>query len=213
MSFPRRDIVLTDPVRHSVRRLVLRRAARRYARHGWPVVPGAYLAGDRFTCGPLCPTVSGHPALHRWQSQASTDLSDVDMWWSGEGYGVLLATGHAFDAIEVPAAVGLAAARAAVLGPAAVTPGGRWLFLVRPGTPLRPELERPDVVRHAHGSWIPAPPTRVPGGRVRWDVSPAATGWQLPDARLVHQVLAARLRPRAEAPTFASTTLGLGRAA
>jgi hypothetical protein len=197
-----------------IRRRRLRRTARRYAAHGWPVVPGSYLSGDRFTCGPLCPTVSCHPALDRWESHVSTDQSDVDTWWSVEGYSVLLATGHAFDVIDVPATVGLAAARSAVLGPAAVTPAGRWLFLVRPGPSLRPELAHStEIVRHGRGSWIPAPPTRTPGGRLRWDVSPAATGWQLPDSRLVQLVLAARLRHRAEAPTFAGTALELRGAA
>src|SRR5690606_37912292 len=41
-------------------RSVLRRAALRYADHGWRVVPGAFLADNRYVCGPLCPTVACH---------------------------------------------------------------------------------------------------------------------------------------------------------
>lgn len=143
-------------------------------------MPGAFLIGDRYVCGPLCPTVSCHPAVDHWEKIASADVSAVDNWWEANPFSVLLATGYAFDVIETPARIG-APARGTP-GPIAVTPTGRWMFLVRPGESLRPELAAQlDVVLHGPGSWIPAPPTRTPLGRVRWERSPAAADWRLPD--------------------------------
>ena len=96
-----------------VQRSLLKRAALRYADRGWPVFPGAYLMSDRYACGPLCPTVACHPAMDRWEDAASTDTASVEMWWSRRAFSVLLATGRAFDVIEVPARIGLPASRAA----------------------------------------------------------------------------------------------------
>jgi hypothetical protein len=124
----------------------------------------------------------------------------VDGWWRNEPHSVLLATGDMFDVIEVSAQVGMSATgRAARTGPVAVTPDGHWMFLVAPRTSLRPELAaRPDAVLHGPGSWIPAPPTRTPVGRVRWEVHPASVGWRIPDARALQQALVGRLvRPTA----------------
>lgn len=179
----------------SVRRTLLRRAAQRYADRGWRVVPGAALKADRYVCGPLCPTVACHPAVDRWESVASYESADVDYWWARSPFSVLLATGYTFDVIEMPARIGAAAARSAILGPVAVTPTGRWMFLVEPGDCLHPELSTQlDVVLHGQGSWIPAPPTRTPGGRIRWQIHPAVTSWQLPNPGAVQKVLVSHLR-------------------
>jgi hypothetical protein len=182
----------------------LRRAALRYAAHGWVVTPGACLTGHRFACGrPGCPIMTCHPALESWEDTASTDAGLVHAWWRRRPYSVLLATGWKFDALEVPATLGLrvlgtarlqcgllGADRADTRGPVAVTAGGRWMFLVRPGMPLRPELEhRLDVVRHGRGSWMPAPPTRMLEGPVRWAVAPDRAQWRLPDAEAVQGLL------------------------
>ena len=43
-------------VRGELDRVQLRRQALNYAGHGWDVMPGAYLTGDRFSCGPGCRT-------------------------------------------------------------------------------------------------------------------------------------------------------------
>jgi Bifunctional DNA primase/polymerase, N-terminal len=167
--------------------------------------------GHRYVCGPMCPTVGCHPAIDQWQVLASTASSDVDSWWGSRPFSVLLATGRTFDVIEVPAGLGRAATRGAAPGPVAVTPTGRWMFFTSAGDSLRPELDgRLDVVLHGYGSWVPAPPTRTPEGRIRWEISPAMAGWQLPQAYAVQEILLAQARPRTA--TFASTTPRLGRA-
>jgi hypothetical protein len=126
-----------------------------------------------------------------WEEAASDDPARVGRWWRIAPYSVLLATGRAFDVLEVPAPLGVRAlgARHRNAGPVAATPTGRWMVLVRPGTPLRRELDRPDVVRHARGSWIPAPPTLTPAGAVWWVVSPPEVGWLLPCPDEVQQLL------------------------
>src|SRR5919112_881092 len=85
-------------------RLVLRRAALRYAAHGWAVTPGACLRGHRFACDRAgCPIMGCHPAFESWEDDASTDAGQVTHWWRRRPHPVLLATGGAFDVIEVPA--------------------------------------------------------------------------------------------------------------
>ena len=84
-------------------RLRLRRAALRYAAHGWAVTPGAYLAGHRFACGRAgCPIMGCHPAIESWEDDSSTDPARVTRWWRRRPYTVLLATGGKFDVLEVP---------------------------------------------------------------------------------------------------------------
>ncbi|MFG1955485.1 bifunctional DNA primase/polymerase [Micromonospora sp. NPDC048830] len=185
-------------------RVRLRRVAVRYAVHGWEVTPGACLARSRFVCGRAgCPTVGCHPALEDWEHVASADPARVATWWRSRPHGVLLPTGRAFDVLEVSAHLGRQAldtvgthpAGDGVRGPVVVTPTGRWMFLVRPGDPLRPELEHCfHVVRHGVGSWIPAPPTRLPEGAVRWAVAPEQARWRLPDSYLVQNALIDALR-------------------
>lgn len=194
----------TQPPFGHLDRVRLRRIAVRYAGHGWDVTPGAFLARHRFVCGRAgCRTTACHPALENWQESATADPARVATWWRVRPHAVLLATGRAFDVLEVPAYLGqhlLDATRAhpgptgdgrgGVRGPVAAVPGGRWMFLVRPGEPLRPELEQCRyVVRHGTGSWIPAPPTRLPEGTVRWEHAPEETRWQLPESYRVQALL------------------------
>nr|WP_308121439.1 bifunctional DNA primase/polymerase [Actinoplanes bogorensis] len=176
----------------------MRRAAARYAEHGWAVTPGARLSGHRFACGrPGCPIMACHPALESWEDTASVDPGQVQAWWRHEPYSVLLVTGRRFDVLDVPAALGLRvlgstrlSRRREACGPVAVTAAGRWMFLVGPGVPLRSELDhRLDIVRHRRGSWIPAAPSRMPEGTVRWAVPPEQTQWRLPDAEMVQAML------------------------
>jgi hypothetical protein len=119
--------------------------------------------------------------------------------WTVELHGelVLLGTGSELDAIEVPPGLGAAVRKP---GPVAVTATGRCIFLVRPGSPLRPELERRlDVVRHGTGSWVAVAPSRLPEGPVRWAVTPASTGWRLPPADDVQRLLVDALDSRSVA--------------
>ena len=179
----------------------LRRAAVRYTEHGWPVVPGAVRCGDRFRCAAGCPTVACHPDWTDWAPTATTDPRWVAALWAFRPRAVLLATGRAFDVLEVTAFLGAGAERGPGRGPVAVTGAGRWMFLVRPAAPLRPELSaRPDVVLHGAGSWIPAPPTVTTEGRVRWLVDPEEVHWQMPDAAVVQAKLARALPAPAPRP-------------
>jgi hypothetical protein len=203
----------------AIDRIRLGRAALQYAGHGWYVTPGAYRAGPRFACGRAgCPTTACHPALQYWAEAASRDPHTVAGWWHDTSYSVLLTTGRAFDVLEVPAYLGASAAgpqsaespwRAdEVRGPVAVSPTGRWMFLVRPGEPLRPELDgRLDVVRHGRGSWVPAPPTRLLEGAVRWAVPPEKTDWRLPDPYRVQQALVEALSRLDLAPAIGRSTV------
>lgn len=184
-------------------RLRLRRAALRLAANGWPVTPGACLHAGRFDCGrPGCPTSTCHPALDGWERAASRDRDRVEDWWRYAPHSVLLATGVAFDVLDVSAPMGAMAVassrwRGSVRGPVATVPAGdreptrRWMFLMAPGQRLLPELAgRLDVVRHSRGSWVPAPPTRLVEGAVQWAVPPAEVDWQLPDGHEVQRLVA-----------------------
>ena len=71
-----------------IQRLLLRRAATRYARHGWDVIPGACLAGPRsarsgcFECEePGCHAVACHPGVADWEAAAAHDVPAVRDWW------------------------------------------------------------------------------------------------------------------------------------
>jgi Bifunctional DNA primase/polymerase, N-terminal len=167
-------------LRQNIFRIRLRHAAQAFAGQGWAVTPGGYFNGRRMACDrPTCWATSCHPLLPDWETATVTLVGD---WWHDKPHSVLLPTGRTFDAIEVPALVGSCVR--GIGGPVIITPNGNWIFLVSPGLPLRTELEeRMDIVHHGAGSWVPAPPTVLPEGAVRWHISPRQVGWQLPDAR------------------------------
>jgi hypothetical protein len=107
----------------------------------------------------------------------------VTRHWHAHPYTVLFPTGHAFDVLEVPADLGRTALLGdgfvAARGPVAVAPGERWMFLVRPGHGILPELARhPGVVLHGPDSWVAAPPSPQLGGRVHWKLAPDLHDWQ-----------------------------------
>ena len=185
----------------------LRRVAVRYAEHGWDVVPGAVRCGDRFRCVSQCPTTACHPDWTSWELTATRDPEWVWALWAFRPRAILLATGRRFDVLEVPAYLGAGMARGAVRGPVAVTGAGRWMFLVRPRAALCRDLaDRPDVVLHGKGSWIPAPPTLTLEGRVRWLVHPEEVSWQLPDAHVVQAQLTRALPAPARRPLTQART-------
>ncbi len=173
----------------------LRRAALDYARHGWAVLPGACLTGARFRCErPGCPTVGCHPALDGGAEAASCEVEQVLAWWSRRAFSVLLPTGRTFDVIEAPGQLAAPAARIlaedGLAGPIAVTSDSRWMFFVAVGDRLRPDLYHlRGPIQHAAGSWVPAPPTRYPDGRVRWLAPPGAGDWQVPGSDPVQRAL------------------------
>jgi hypothetical protein len=181
----------------------LRRAAIRYAEHGWDVVPGAWLQGPRFVCGrPACRIASCHPAFDEWERLAGHDLKLIRQWWRRRPWAVLLTTGRAFDALEVPAGLGCAVTShdsfPMLGGPVIATPGGRWLLLVQPGGVLSTRLAaRADVVLHGRRSWIPAPPTRDAHDAVRWRVAPGVVDFRLADPGWVQSVILDGLPPAA----------------
>jgi Bifunctional DNA primase/polymerase, N-terminal len=198
-------------------RIRLRRAAQAFAGHGWAVAPGAFLTGARFDCGrPGCPITGCHPAVDSLAEAATTDPARLAGWWRHRPHNVLLTTGDAFDVLEVPVVLGRPAADrdTGLAGPVAVTAAGRWMFLVRPGCPLRAELDlRMDVVRHAQGSWIPAPPSRMAEGPVRWVITPGQVDWALPDPEKVQEVLARSASRAARTPAVPRQLSTLRRAA
>ena len=173
------------PLRQNVLRIKLRHAAHAFADQGWAVTPGGYFNGQRMACDrPTCWATSCHPLLPDWE----TATTAAGGWWDDKPHSVLLPTGRAFNAIEVPALIGSSVW--GIGGPVIITPNGRWIFLISPGTPLREELdERGDIVHHGPGSWIPAPPTVLPEGPVRWHISPRQVGWQLPDSGQAQKAL------------------------
>jgi hypothetical protein len=171
-------------------RTELRAEAIGFARHGWPVVPGSYPHGSHWVGMPTSlhtgARLHGAVPVHSdWRQLAGCGPARVAELWSSHPFSVLLATGMGLDALDLPAELGRATAIglrvAGVPVPIAVTPTGRWLFPIFGGGALHHELaEHPDVVLHAHGGWVPLPPSPCLPGVVHWRVKPAMCGWELP---------------------------------
>lgn len=186
--------------------LSMRRAALRYAAHGWPVVPGSFagsVAGTHACERVACLARGTHPAVPDWSEAATTEPGRIAEWWARVRYAIVLPTGTAFDVVEVHADLGAAVRdllvdrRGRPAAPIAVTPNGRWQVLVRPGTPLRADLAgRAGVMLHGAGSWVLGPPSPLPTGTVRWLVSPRAVNWRPADPDAVQRALAAPVRRR-----------------
>jgi hypothetical protein len=132
----------------------------------------------------------------------------ADHGWSlvpGPGADILLATGETLDIIEVPAEVGrrmcsILRANGEVV-PVAATPQGTWWFPMSPGHALPAELSlHTDVVLHSDGIGVPAPPTERPDGWVQWRVTPARTGYRVPDAAIVTDAVNEAVRLRTAGP-------------
>jgi hypothetical protein len=203
-------------------------AAAGYAALGWPVCQGAHRRADPARIGPPgrargrdtgracscdrvgCPAPGAHPVSPAWQLEASADPDEVSRWWEERPEAnVILVTGRVFDVLDVPAAAGplaLATMDRAGLrsGPAALSAGGRALFLV--ATRGAPEDEgewwssnldcEPDNVAqvtglrwHCRNSYVLAPPSRYGRGlAAHWIRSPGEA--PLPDALRLLEFLA-----------------------
>lgn len=114
---------------------------------------------------------------------------------------LLLVTGRALDVLDVPAACGrlicatLRGAGAVV--PVAATPTGSWWFPMTAGGVLPAALaEARDVVLHAAGDAVAAPPSQVPDGWVHWRVAPALCGYRPAPADMIMQAALDALRRR-----------------
>ncbi len=169
----------------------------------WDVFPGTWLTdgdtGTQCSCGDrACGTPGAHPTDPEWSGLATGSAVIVRRLWSRRPLSsVLLPTGRAFDAVDVPESAGCLALarlerREVPLGPVLSLPNRRMAFLVLPGAATKaPALLRHlgwspaslDLVVRADGDYVPAPPTRVGAlGRVRWARKPTPANRWLPDA-------------------------------
>jgi len=182
----------------SLSRLVLGRAAARYAAAGWPVAAGAWWDGDRYRCATHpCRVVGPHLAGHVDIGRAmSGDAGVVQSWWAANPFTVALATGVGFDAVEVAGALGEVGfdllRRNGLVGPAGRLPAGGWLFLVSAGVDAGfvGSAGGGGLLYHGRGSYLLAPPSRLRCGRVRWVRAPWVDDWRLPVAEAALDVLA-----------------------
>jgi len=204
------EAVLRARRRKAGERLAL--AAARYAALGWPVCAGAWLlgrhpgqaaAGRACSCDRIgCPAPGAHPLSPAWQLTASADACVVAARWGAvPRASILLATGRAFDVLDVPEAAGPAALRRIERagigpGPVALGAGGRMLFFVASRAAHADDDEWwschldcvPEAVPaatglrwHCRDSYVLAPPSPLAGGlAARWITEPGAG--PLPDA-------------------------------
>ncbi|MEW2067895.1 bifunctional DNA primase/polymerase [Streptomyces sp. NPDC007346] len=179
-------------------------AAVRYAeeRH-WDVFPGTWLEAvsgrELCSCGEAaCALPGAHADRRDWEGRATGSGAAARRMWSRQPRAsVLLPTGRAFDALEVPESAGfLALARMErmdlTLGPVTRTPDRRMHFFVLPGAAAKvSELVRAlgwnaeaiDLTGLGEGRYVAAPPTRVGGrGAVQWARRPTNVNRWLPDA-------------------------------
>lgn len=173
----------------------MRQAALRYARHGWPVLPGSFRAwpdetiANRLLVAPKY--VDGPPI-------ASLDRVQIARWWSCTPYPVLVPTGELFDAFDVSLPTATRAARLLeqkqIRTPMLALPDDTVRLLVSPDTSARHTLAHSGAIRLlTMGDWTPVPPLVVSGAQLRWIISPEETDWIVADswtARLALQLSA-----------------------
>ncbi|MFI6640077.1 bifunctional DNA primase/polymerase [Streptomyces sp. NPDC050504] len=159
---------------------------------GMPIAPAAHPVGYRCSCERVgCPTPARHPVSFAWQTQSTTDRSQIERWARNQPQAnFITATGMIHDVLDVPAEAGRAAlerllAAGVDVGPVAESPGphgelgeGRLLFFTATrGTPededewwpceldCHPETmdEHPGLRWHCRGSYVLVPPAQLPG--------------------------------------------------
>ncbi|MBO0918450.1 bifunctional DNA primase/polymerase [Streptomyces laculatispora] len=178
-------------------------AAVRYVeeRH-WDVCPGTWLepadGTERCSCGETrCAAPGAHPTRADWAGLATgSGAAACRMWSQQPRAAILLPTGRAFDAIDVPESAGfLALARmerlSLPLGPVTHTPDRRMQFFVLPDAAAKADgLVRRlgwsaaaiDLRGCGEGQYVTAPPTRVGGlGAVQWARRPTTANRWLPE--------------------------------
>lgn len=160
-----------------------------YAKRGWPVfplAPGSKLPGlpsahpkgdpERGKCKGECGKL-GH-GLH----DATTDEAQIRAWWKAvPTYGIGLATGHAFDVIDVDGPQGYQSLRElgddilpAIHGKVSTVRegGGEHLYILATGDGNRAGF-KPGLDYRGVGGYVCAPPTEVDGRRYSWIVQPS----------------------------------------
>jgi hypothetical protein len=191
-------------------------AALGYAARGIPVYPVHWPrptpGGTSLACscprGPSCDRPAKHPLVRHGVKEATTNPDRIGRWWRRWPQANLgLATGVAFDALDVDGPAGLAAlwqfARAAGLrlpGPVVRTGGGGWHFWFAPtGLGNRPPHGLEHIDWRGRGGAVLAPPSRhISGGTYRWlrglDQTP------LPEAPAALRAVLAPERPTTTRP-------------
>ncbi|MEV0980932.1 bifunctional DNA primase/polymerase [Streptomyces sp. NPDC049915] len=153
---------------------------------GLPLAPAAHPApGYRCSCDRVgCPTPARHPISFAWQTQSTTDRSQIERWARHEPQAnFITATGMVHDVLDVPLQAGREAlerlqSQGVDVGPVAQSDDGRMLFFtLTRGTPededewwpceldCHPETmdEHPGLRWHCRGSYVLVPPARLPG--------------------------------------------------
>ncbi|MGW0914051.1 bifunctional DNA primase/polymerase [Streptomyces sp. NPDC002784] len=178
---------------------------------GLPLAPAAYPApGYRCSCDRVgCPTPAQHPVSFAWQTQSTTERSQIERWARHQPQAnFITATGMVHDVLDVPLEAGREALGRLLdagieVGPVAESDAGRMLFFtLTRGTPededewwpceldCHPETmdEHPGLRWHCRGSYVLVPPARLTGDdqHVRWVRGPEHP---LPDPLTLLEVL------------------------
>ncbi|MFD0021114.1 bifunctional DNA primase/polymerase [Streptomyces sp. NPDC058382] len=182
--------------------LLLDAAVRYTEERRWDVCPGTWLesadGAERCSCGEAgCAAPGAHPTRADWAGQATGSGAAARRMWSRQPRAaVLLPTGRAFDAIDVPESAGfLALARmerlSLPLGPVTRGPDRRMQFFVLPGAAAKADGLAQRLGWNAasiglrglgDGQYVTAPPTRVGGsGAVQWARRPTTANRWLPE--------------------------------
>lgn len=153
---------------HDERARDLGKSALFYARWGWPVHP--------LTPGGKVP-ITKHGC-----KDATTDTEQITQWWNENPHANIgLATGHAFDVIDVDVPTGALEWANFRDNPKQLwniygwvtTPSGGWHAYVEPTGHGNLTSLRPGVDFRGKGGYVVAPPSRTPQGRYVWAFQPS----------------------------------------
>jgi hypothetical protein len=147
-------------------------AALLYASWGWPVFPLKTTAAARRAYDPY--KAAKTPATKNGFKDATTDAGMIRDWWTrNTDSGIGLATGHAFDVIDIDthASDGGTDSYTAIMamdkkihGRVTTASGGVHLYVQPTGEGCRTRM-RPGVDFRGVGGYVIAPPTRLLGER------------------------------------------------